>query len=100
MQDKVTQELFPVSGTTHYRIYAHPLSLLPSNDGQTGNNEEHINTRGDVLDVVTGIFEDYSKYSTQSKNNTIEFLNFGMPEIFTINTLKSNKEGSTMALYF
>ena len=51
-----------MSGTTHYRIYVHPLPLLPSNDDQTSNHGDHSNSRGDVLDVVTGIFEEYSKH--------------------------------------
>ena len=51
-----------MSGTTHYRISVHPLPLLPSNDGQTSNHGDHNNARGDVLDVVTGIFEEYSKH--------------------------------------
>ena len=51
-----------MSGTTHYRIYVHPLPLLPSNDDRTSNHGDHNNSRGDVLDVVTGIFEEYSKH--------------------------------------
>ena len=51
-----------MSGTTHYRIYVHPIPLLPSNDDQTSNIGDHNNARGDVLDVVTGIFEEYSKH--------------------------------------
>ena len=61
-QEKVTQDLFPMTGSTHYRIsYISLPPSLPGNSVNQGyfNVDETIESQ--VHHVVTGRFGDYSE---------------------------------------
>ena len=66
LQERVEQELFPLTGTTHYRVSVASLSTLPGDDDHADDITGH-----QVYNVVTGKFGIYSKYIVMSLNTFI-----------------------------